>query len=205
MKMKIEVEWCSCDINLTEVANDIGYNLPKLKSVTKDIKDKVSTRAVLVLDSNTSKESMNYFCKSLKNIKKGVYVIAFQKDIFLKYKKGHSHVIYIGKGNIKGRLITHFKSWLSDLSYSLHGANLKLYFNGATTQGSGSIHSYLEYDLIKRFKEKYGEYPIKNKQTGTKHSKLIKYSKDWYMPFKRPAGAQKGWVIEPLGKNSFKK
>ncbi|HUN56468.1 MAG TPA: hypothetical protein VMU29_15040 [Smithella sp.] len=205
MKMKIKVEWCSCDINLTEVANDIGYNLPKLKSVTKKIKDKVSTRAVSVLNSNTSEDSNDHFNKSLNDIKKGVYIIAFQKDIFLKYKDGHSHVIYIGKGNIKERLIAHFKSWLSDLSYSLHGANLKLYFNGATTQGSGSIHSYLEYDLIKRFKAEYGEYPIKNKQIGTKHGKQIKYSKSWTMPFILPTGAQKGWVIEPLGKNSFKK
>ena len=140
--------------------------------------------------------------QSLLDVKNGVYVIRLASNFSIRYPKGVSPIVYIGRGDVNGRIKNHFRNKLFPLMESLTGATFDFWITNPKRGGKGrtaqDYHKQLEYNLLKRFWEKYGDdenkYPLLNKIKGDDCG--YELGPNWDKPLKGDS-RRHAWILEP--------
>ncbi len=141
--------------------------------------------------------------RALDEITQGVYVICLSNPFTVNYPKGRSEIIYIGRGNISGRLKGHFEGSLFDVMMGLAGANFDFYLTEPKSNEGDSYFKHIEFQLLDAFRAGVGggNFPLLNKNAGTKQN--MQLGKGWDKPLKA-SGKKPTWAIAPTGKRPIK-
>lgn len=133
---------------------------------------------------------------------RAVYVIRISRPFAFQYEKGHSPVAYIGKGQAQKRLTSHIKSWIPHLSRKVPDLKIKIYFCEPCVRRLGTICEGVEADLIQRFIDRYGQRPLRNRNTPTKAGERI-YAKEEMHVLHPGKGGGYHWALTPLPSSHF--
>jgi len=142
----------------------------------------------------------------IKSIKTGVYVISLSDPFTVKYRNGCSPVIYVGIGNLMGRIKNHFENSLFDFMQSLSGTNFDFHFSLPQMDGQPEYYKHVEWRILEYFSARFGGngnvvYPLLNKNAGSKRP-LSDTSLWWSKPLKN-SGRKPRWIIEATKSSAF--
>jgi hypothetical protein len=146
-------------------------------------------------------------CPEVVAVKRGVYVISLSSPLSIGYRYGPSQVIYIGIGNIMGRIKTHFNDKLFDFMLSLSGANFDFWFARPARQGTAEYFKHVEYLMLEWFSDQYGglnderRFPILNKNAGA--DKDLKRGSIWWKKPLKATGKWPRWELKPTKFSRF--
>lgn len=133
---------------------------------------------------------------------RAVYVIRVSQPFSFQYEKGHSPVIYIGKGQAQARITAHLKSWIPLLSATIPELKVRICFSTPTIRKRGTICEHVEADLIAKFVAKYGELPLRNRNTPPQLGRHVYDPAD--LSVLHPGrGTRYHWAIQPLKSSQF--
>lgn len=144
----------------------------------------------------------------LSDVKTGIYVISLSNPLSIQYRKRRSQVIYIGRGNIFGRIKSHFEHKLFDFMLGLSGADFDFHFSRPALAGTGGYYKHVEHLMLEYFSETYEgmdnkrRFPILNKNAGT----FMGYAGGNNIWWKKPLKAQGKrplWEIKPTDFSDF--
>ena len=140
-------------------------------------------------------------------VRHGVYCIALDGEFEFDYEKKPSRVLYIGSGNIKGRIQSHLEGKLFDFAYELRVIPFRFYFCDLTASTSGkAAQMALEQALLEEFYNEIDEgLPLLNAINASRTHKLKDPSRGWNLPLQRDRGPQAtAWLIKAKENNNWK-
>jgi hypothetical protein len=210
MKVKMKKNnWYSVKCqSLAIYARNAGFDLAVYHDYSKPVQTELRKRAVkealYAIESACADQDFD-----IASIKKGVYVITLSNPLSIRYVNDRSQVIYIGMGNIMGRLKSHFDKKLFDFMLDLSGANFDFYFALPALKGTGNAtyFKHVEHLMLEYFSEQYGgmdakyRFPILNKITGN-NRKFSGGTQWWKSPLKA-TGKRPLWELKPTNFSDF--
>jgi len=143
----------------------------------------------------------------LKTIKRGIYVISLSDPFTINYRIKNSQILYIGIGNIIGRIKSHFETSLFDLMQSLSGTNFDFYFAYPARQNKTDYYKHVEWEMLEHFKNKVGGmdtkrcFPLLNRNAGSNRG-VDDDGKWWVKPLKS-SGKRPKWALHPTAHSEF--
>lgn len=203
--MTTSVEWYPKikDQSLGLAVREAGFDLTMFNNYPKDMQDKIRRRAIKITMRNIAYQFKEVTKRYLYEIKQGVYVISISTPFTIGYKIGHNEVIYIGRGNISNRLESHFNHSLFDFMLSVSGSNFDFYLTEPQNSSSESYYKHIEYMLLSKFRDKHDEYPLLNKNAGSKQE-FDDPDSGWDKPIKG-SGKKRIWELRATNHCGFAK
>jgi hypothetical protein len=203
-KMKKVNWWKLKDQSLGLAAREAGYDLAMYPEYPPSVRALLKAAAIKNVMATILDDFGWQFGRELGTIKQGVYVICLANPFTIKYGQTTSDIVYIGRGNICGRLKSHFENSLFDVMMSLAGSNFTFHLSEPIDKAGEGYFKQLEFDLLENFRQKIGDgkYPILNKNAGSDQN--LKLGEGWNKPLKG-AGKKPTWAIEPTYKRPIKK
>lgn len=137
----------------------------------------------------------------IEKVRTGIYVIALSNPLSIQYRNKRSQVIYIGRGNILGRIKSHFERKLFDFMLDLSGANFDFYFAKPARPGTKNYYQHVEHLMLDYFTSQYGgmddkrRFPILNKNAGTDH--YFAAGTEWWAKPLKASGRRPLWELKP--------
>ncbi len=203
----IDVDWTKTEpISIREHGIYCGFNLSTidLLSLSKErrkwIEKEIVSSIIKEIDEVWEKDQWD---TPLYEVGKGVYVITLSGNICIQYPNKESQVVYIGRGKIRNRIRRHLTNWVTHFSESLHDIKFQIWMTEIKVPGSPNAVKDVEYDLIKKFEEEYGDLPIQNSKVGNYHKKDHEYNSEWKTPLRVDSSIKSGWSISPMPKNEW--
>ena len=198
-------------MSLARAVRQVGFDITVYEDYNGEVQLEVQKKAI----NRVLQELNEYYYyetnRTLKDIKKGVYVICLSSPFAINYPGGLSEIIYIGRGNVLGRLRSHFAHSLFPFMQSLSGTDFDFLISEPKMRGPGVAGEYfkhVEYLLLDRFKKKFGGaerevwFPLLNRNAGSK--KKLDSGDGWDKPLSR-AGKTPRWALEPTRYWDFEK
>lgn len=192
--------------SLAVYARDAGFDLAIYNQYSDSVKEELRRRSVTEAIYAIASECEEQGCK-ISAIRRGVYVISLSYPLSIRYERGRSQVIYIGRGNIIGRIKAHFNEQLFEFMHSLSGADFDFSFANPARQNSPSYYKHVEHLMLEYFAERFGgsgkrRFPILNRYAGTDRH-LPSGNEWWKMPLTAP---RKGplWELRPTDFSDFR-
>jgi hypothetical protein len=192
--------------SLASYAREAGFDLAVFDEYSEEVQTELRRRAIERAVA-AIKESFWEKGIDIASIKRGVYVISLSSPLTLKYQNKFSQVIYVGLGNVMGRIKAHFDHSLFDFMQSLSGANFDFHFAHPGRRGCADYYKHVEWQMLEYFKRNYGglsenqPYPILNKNAGSKR-KIDDQTLWWTKPLKNN-GKTPRWAMSPTPKSDF--
>lgn len=193
------IEWEQVDgVSIRKAARSIGFDIEEIEGFSEPLSGtlvrKTRTQVIYQLTDY-------YYYKratDLRNVR-GVYVISLADNIFVDYgNKKISPVIYIGQGNVKTRLSTHFQGPLFDFSRTLNDVNFKIHIGQAIAAGRGRTYVDAEFKLIEYFENNFGHKPLLNCNRGQNTGRNYTWKTGWNKPLKNAGRVGScRWTIKP--------
>jgi len=188
--------------NLAWSARDSGFDIVFYDDYKPSVQKVVKSQTVNMAIEYLIEEYEDLTGKSLLKVKNGVYVIRLASNFSIKYPQGISPIVYIGRGDVNGRIKSHFNKKLFPLMESLTGATFDFWIANPKRGGQGrtaeDYHKQLEYNLLEGFRNKFGtdenKYPLLNKIKGEDCGRDI--GPNWDKPL-RGDGRRHMWTLEP--------
>ncbi|MEX0683751.1 MAG: hypothetical protein WD904_01995 [Dehalococcoidia bacterium] len=192
--------------SLAIYARNAGFDLAVYHDYSDGAKEELRKRAV-----NEALDAIYLACNEqgfdVYSVKRGVYVIALSNPLSVRYSKYRSQVIYIGMGNIMGRIKLHFSNRLFDFMLSVAGANFDFHFARPALPGTAMYYKQVEHNMLKYFHDQYGglyekrRYPILNRNAGIN----MKYpgGTDWWKRPLKASGRRPLWELTPTKFGDF--
>ncbi|WP_139274579.1 hypothetical protein [Roseovarius azorensis] len=147
--------------------------------------------------------------KDINAVSTGCYCIGIGGEYQIRYSDGFaSRVVYIGSGNVYGRLKSHLKDKLFDFAHAMRG--IPLTFHIADLRESKLDHKNLEQMLLDKFKSNSGgSLPLLNKNNAVNKAmdspSESKLKAGWDKPLHKDKGKQVAkWLIEPRNFDEWK-
>ena len=203
----IEVGWTkSKPISIRDCANTCGFNLMTIDLLRlpsdqrRWIEQNIVNGILADLDKQWEEDGWD---TALCDVTKGIYTITLAGGLCVDYEKGQSQVVYIGKGHIRKRIRNHLTNWVTHFSESLHDIKFRFWMTEIKVLGSANAFKEVEADLIDKFWEKYGAYPISNSKSGDDHNKDHYYNREWTAPLQNEPFVKSGWSIKPMPDNEW--
>lgn len=200
-----EISWNAVrDQSLALAAREAGYDLTMYGDYPVAVQETLRFHSIRNVLKNLCDDFEDESGELLKDVKQGVYVICLSDPFTIQYGSKRSNVIYIGRGNILGRLKSHFENSLFDVMMSLAGANFDFYLAEPKDNNEDGYFKQLEHDLLYSFFCNIGDekYPLLNKNAGTDLG--LKLGRGWNRPLKG-SGKRPTWGITPTGLRPIKK
>jgi len=203
----IEIHWTKTEpINIGEYASCFIFNSSTidLLSLSGDRRDWIEKEIVsCLLEKLDATWEKHQWDTALSKFHKGVYVVTLADNICIKYERGYSHVVYIGKGQIRDKIKNHIKHWFTQFTQSLHDINFQIWLTEIKVPGAPNAFKDVEADLLEIFEKEYGGLPIQNSKGGNYHKKDHNYNAEWKQPLKVDPSIKKGWCIAPMPDNEW--
>lgn len=194
------------ELSLATFAREAGFDLAIYEtysaSVRREVKKRTIDRAVNAILDDLWDAGFD-----IAGVKKGVYVISLSSPLTIEYRWKRSQVIYIGMGNIAGRIRAHFQYSLFDFMQSLSGANFDFSFARPYMRGHDDYHQHVEWHMLEYFRETCGglgerdPYPILNRNAGS--CRDIRDRSDWWKKPLRNNGRLPRWSLRPTEHSDF--
>lgn len=203
--MSTTVDWYPKIRNqsLALAVREAGFDLTMFDQYAEETQIEIRKRAIKIVLRNISTEFLNTTEKELKDVRQGVYVICVSNPFTIGYEKGNSEIIYIGIGKIASRLESHFNNSLFDFMMSVAGANFDFYLTEPKGSPGDLYYKHIEYELLNKFWEKHGSYPLLNTNAGSQ-KEFDGAGKGWDKPLKG-SGKKPIWEIRATKHCDFKK
>lgn len=131
---------------------------------------------------------------------RGVYVIRMLRPYQIAYPKRASPVLYIGEGNTRIRLTSHFKGWLTTFGNDFPSASVEVMYIEPRRRNNPKAHCDVEADLLCHFDQFYGTIPLFNSQMEY-HNRDHSYPKDFFRVLGPGSGRGYKWAITPWASN----
>jgi hypothetical protein len=202
----IDINWATCrGISIREVAFGCGFNLSpvNLNTVEGQYVNLATKRIGQAILEQLDETWASYSDRKLTYISQGVYIISFSDNICVDYQNGQSPVIYIGKGWIRSRITQHLRRWIAHISQSLQDMQMDISMAEITARRPAVTCAEVESDLLEKFKERYGCYPLLNKRRGIERDNCHTYSRRSLQPLNGKKTMQRGWAIRPMSGNPW--
>lgn len=222
----IEIDWLEIsDYGIREAAASVGIDrvffdnlTPKMeKSIDQDMRKLIARNYLSHIDGEWSEN----FDTKLRDVQNGVYVIVLGRGFEIDYSVTDSRtrnttfqspILYIGKGALRGRLMTHFRGKLFDFWKSIGSVTLSLYLTSCDDNDEfepSLIAKSLESHLLEAFDNRVPEKrisPLLNKNRGVIEKIPIKdFDPKWDRPLKRfGRGKTTNWLMRPGDMQSWK-
>lgn len=192
--------------SLAVYARYAGFDLALYEDYDKKVQAELRNRAVkealFAIKSACWEQGFN-----VESVKTGVYVIALSNPLSIQYRHKRSQVIYIGRGNIMGRIKTHFDRKLFDFMLGLSGANFDFYFAKPARPGTKNYFVHVEHLMLDYFSAQYGgmdekrRFPILNKSAG--NNRHYAEGTDWWKKPLKAIGRRPLWELMPTDFSDF--
>lgn len=191
--------------SLARYTREAGYDLTVFneysETTRKELKKATISNAIYGI-----KYAFEELDIDISSVNRGVYVIALSAPFTLQYSMAASPIIYIGMGNLMGRIKSHFENSLFDFMQSLSGTNFDFHFSLPMLDGHPDYYKHVEWQMLEGFSKKYGGngvglYPILNKNAGSKRQ-IDDKNNWWFKPLKN-SGSTPRWKLEPTDKSQF--
>ena len=198
-----KIRWVKLkEYNLAWSAREAGFDIAVYDDYKPAAQKIVKSQTVNMAIEFLKEEYEEKTKESLLKVKNGVYVIRLASNFSVRYPQGISPIIYIGRGEVNGRIKTHFTKKLFPLMESLTGATFDFWITNPKRGGQGrtaeDYHKQLEYNLLEGFKERFGDsklkYPLLNKIKGEDCGREI--GPNWDKPL-RGDSRKHIWTLEP--------
>lgn len=192
--------------SLAIYTRDAGFDLSMYEQYSVQAKKELRKLAVAEAMQSVQAAFMDRGCDA-RSIKKGVYVITLSNPLSIDYLTGRSQVIYIGMGNIMGRIKSHFERKLFDFMLDLSGANFDFHFAKPALPGTADYYKHVEHLMLEHFCSQYGgldikrRYPILNKYAG--NNQWFKGGTDWWKKPLKATGNRPLWAMTPTKFSDF--
>ena len=192
--------------SLAIYARPAGFDLAMYDDYDPTVQDVLRKRAVTeaLRAIRFASEEQKF---NVGDVRKGVYVITLSNPLSIQYRYGRSQVIYVGIGNIMGRLKSHFEKKLFDFMLSLSGADFDFYLSVPALAGTASYYKHVEHLMLDYFSSQYGgmddlrRFPILNKNAG--NNRQFNGGTDWWKKPLKAAGKRPLWAIQPTKFSDF--
>ena len=198
-------------MSLARAARQVGFDITVYEDYNTEIQTEVHKQAIKQVLQELSDSYYYKTNRTLKDVKKGVYVICLSSPFAINYPGGLLEIIYIGRGNVLSRLRSHFAHSLFPFMQSLSGTDFDFFISEPKMPGPGVASYYfkhVEYLLLDRFRKKFGGvereawFPLLNNNAGSK--KKLDSGDGWDKPLSR-AGKTPRWALEPTRYWDFEK
>lgn len=184
-----------------------GFDLAMYDEYSAKVQKELRARAVTEAMRSIQSACWERHGFDLSNLKSGIYVISLSNPLSIQYRKGRSQVIYVGRGNVVGRIKSHFEHKLFDFMLSLSGADFDFHFSQPARAGTGEYFKHVEHSMLEYFKNSYAgmddkrRFPILNKNAGT----FMGYAagEDWWKKPLKAQGKRPLWEIKPTDFSDF--
>ena len=193
-------------LSLATFVRNVGFDLAIYESysssVQLELRRRAITEAVRSIKQGFDDQGIN-----ISSVKTGVYVISLSSPLSIKYMNGSSQIIYIGRGNLMGRIKTHFEKSLFDFMQSVTGANFDFHFAQPGRQNAANYFKHVEWMMLEDFKNKFGgisgarPYPILYKNAGSRQN--VSETSDWWKKPLKNSGRKPLWSLEPTDQSHF--
>lgn len=198
------VEWWKIkDQSLALAAREAGYDLTMFHEYPEETQENLKSAAIRITLKNIDETFLGMTERKLSDIRQGVYVICLSQPFTIEYEGGCSEIIYIGMGNIRNRLKSHFENSLFDFMMSIAGANFDFYLTEPVKSQGDMYYKHIEYMLLNDFHSKRGEFPLLNTNAGSKKD-FDDVGAGWNKPLKA-SGKKPVWQIKPTKHWQFAK
>jgi len=197
--------WKIRDQSLALAARQAGFDLSIYDQYSEQTRNELKAAAIIYAMNNIRSAFEGVAARKLSEIKQGVYVICLSHPFTIKYAKTCSEIVYIGRGNINGRLKSHFEKSLFRLMRGLSGTNFDFYLTEPVHTASDAYFKHIEYLLLKRFSDTIGggKLPILNTNAGSKQD-IVTVGAGWEKPLKA-TGKKPLWALETTKHWDFEK
>ena len=193
------IDWIQADrVSIRKAARSLGFDIEEIDNFPDQLSRYLIQKTRATVIDQLQDYWYDYSDKSFSKVK-GVYVITLTDSIFVDYGNSNiSPVLYIGRGNIKSRLSSHFQGSLFDFSRTLNDVNFKVHMGVATAKGPGDTFVDAEFKLIAYFEHTYGIKPLLNKNSGTNTQRKHVWHTGWNAPLKNTGRLRScRWTIKP--------
>lgn len=225
-KKETSFDWINLwGISLATAAREAGFDLAVYHEYSESTQHELRKRTIKQALSNIcdeyewSTEQKFGKPKLLSNVSLGVYVIRLSNPFTIRYRApeissksptntvdfdGTSQIVYIGRGDVQGRLESHLKHKLFDFMLSLSGADFDFQILDPDSDfiAKDQLHRQIENDLLIQFSEKVTcrekGFPLLNKNSGSDVG-VEDCGKRWNYPLRRDVKLLE-WAIEPTEK-----
>jgi hypothetical protein len=192
--------------SLAVYARYAGFDLALYEDYDKKVQAELRKRAVreALYAIKSACEAQGF---DVESVKAGVYVIALSNPLSIQYRLRRSQVIYIGRGNIMGRIKTHFDRKLFDFMLGLSGADFDFFFAKPTRAGTKNYFVHVEHLMLDYFSSQYGgmddkrRFPILNKSAGNNRNYAV--GDDWWKKPLKAIGKRPLWELKPTDFSKF--
>jgi hypothetical protein len=194
--------------SLAIYARRAGFDLGMYNEYSKDVQFELRARTVTEAMKSIEQACWEEHRFDLTCVKTGIYVISLSNPLSIQYRKRRSQVIYIGRGNIFGRIKSHFENKLFDFMLGLSGADFDFHFSRPALQGTGKYFEHVEHLMLEYFSDIYAgmddkrRFPILNKNAGTFKGYIG--GEEWWKKPLKASGKRPLWEIKPTDFSDFK-
>jgi hypothetical protein len=192
--------------SLAKYVRYAGFDLALYDDYDKKVQVELRKRAVIealwAIKTACWEQGFN-----VDTVKSGVYVIALSNPLSIQYRRKQSQVIYVGRGNIMGRIKTHFERKLFDFMLGLSGANFDFYFAKPTRPGTKNYFMHVEHLMLDYFSSQYGgmddkrRFPLLNKSAG--NNRYYAPGTEWWKKPLKAQGKRPLWKLMPTDFSDF--
>lgn len=138
-------------------------------------------------------------------INRAVYVIRMTGSFLIAYNAGNSPVLYIGRGNARGRVIGHIGQWIRNVSEFGNDTQVEVRILIPRRQRRPDFYKNVEADLLHRFAIKYSSLPYFNGRTERRFAEQVNYSaaqeKRLTTLISIGSGRRPWWALKPTKAN----
>jgi len=206
---KILVNWTTTDlISVAEVADQLGFDLRKYDFQSAEVQagmQKAIVDRIIHMIRQSWRDAFDpepHPSVDFNAIRNGVYVIAIGDGFGVRYPKGTSEVMYIGRGAIANRLRSHLNNWIFEMSRSLKDVSFRFYMEMIGDGRSKGAFKDFEHFMLDGFHAKFGDKPLLNKIHGRAGTIDHAYEGKWNLPLDN-RGKTYLWEINPTKKNRW--
>lgn len=193
--------------SLAVYARNAGFDLAIYDEYSESVKAELRKRTV-----TEAMRSIEWACMEhgfdLQSLVGGLYVISLANPLSLLYPGGRSQVLYIGRGNVHGRIKSHFEHKLFDFMLSVSGADFDFHFAKPARAGTEDYFKHVEHQMLEWFSDQYKgdnekkRYPILNKIAGNNLGYAPSKTDWWKTPIKA-SGKRPLWEMRPTDFSDF--
>lgn len=193
--------------SLAIYARQAGFDLAIYEDYEDSVQRELRKRAVKEAVSAIQLACSEVHGFDVGSIKNGIYVISLSNPLSIQYRNRRSQVIYIGRGNIVGRITSHFENKLFDFMLGLSGADFDFHFARPALPGTADYYKHVEHLMLEYFSDQYGgmddkrRFPILNMNAG--NDKSYSGGTEWWKKPLKASGKRPLWELKPTDFSDF--